>query len=206
MNICKIQPAKTGFFKTIRLVFLSILALSVSTSCAYRLGYGDRSLPGGYDRLSIPIFENKTDHVGIEVYFSNSLIRQFETSRVARLTSADEAPLNLEGTITEVRIDRSSAPIKGGESGARNLPLNAVLAVQYRLLVYASLRLRRKSDREVVWQSAFVKEGVYAAPRVGLDRLNSANANYNESARDQKIAEIAEDMMEEAHDRMTENF
>lgn len=185
------------------------LALSLSlvlSSCAYKLGYGERSLPGGYDRLAIPIFENQSDQVGIEVFFTNSLIREFERSRVARVSSTEEAPLALEGVVKGVQIDRAGLVTGGETSEIQNLPANAVLATEYRLLVFVHLRLRRKSDRQIVWEGAFQKEGVYLAPRIGGEGINSANANYNKSAREQRIAQIAEEMMEEAHDRMTENF
>jgi hypothetical protein len=184
-------------------LFLSFYAFS---GCAYKLGYGERSLPGGYDRLSIPVFKNQSEDVGIEVYFTDSLIREFERSRVARVTPSDEAPLVLEGTIEKLETDRSGLVTGGSSSEIANLPSNAVVATEYRLVIFVQLRLRRKSDRQIVWESAFKKEGVYLPPRVGFEGLNSANANYNKSARDQKISEIAEEMMEEAHDRMTENF
>lgn len=176
------------------------------SSCAYNLGYGERSLPGGYNRVSVPVFQNKSEQVGIEVFFTNALIREFEQSRVARVADSDEAPVSLEGQILNVEIARTGLIAGGQGSGVQNLPSDAVLSSEYRLIVYAHLRLRRKSDRQILWEGAFQKEGVYSAPRVGSAVLNSANANYNESIRDQRIQQIAEEMMEEAHDRITENF
>ena len=172
-----------------------MIAVFLSNACAYRIGYGVRSLPGGYDRVAIPIFENMTDEVGLEVYFSNALVREFERSRVARLTSSEEAPLSAEGTVTKLQVIRS------GTATGRDIPnlnTDAVYAAEYRLILNAYVRLRRKSDRQIVWEGAFEKEGVYSAPRLGLEGLNSANANYNKSAREMKLAEIAEEMMEEA--------
>lgn len=186
--------------------FCSILMMLATSSCAYNLGYEGRGLPGGYDRVAIPIFENQTEHVGIEVYFTNSLVREFERARIARVTSSEEAPLILEGVITTVGIDRTGLIAGGQGSGIQNLPSDAVLSTEYRLLISAVLLLRRKSDRQVLWQGGFQKEGVYSAPRIGSAGLNSANANYNKSVREQRISQIAEEMMEEAHDRMTENF
>lgn len=169
------------------------------SGCAYRFGLSERALPGGYTQVAIPVFKNSSDVVGIETYFTNSLIRRFSRSQVAKVTDKESSPLLLIGTIDKVDVINGPASTQG-------LPEQAVLFTEYRLVVKTHLILKRKSDDRIMWQGNFSNEKVYAPPRLGQVTVNSANATYNQSARMETIARLAEEMMTEAHDRMTENF
>lgn len=173
------------------------------TGCSYKFGLADRGLPGGYSQVAIPVFKNMSSDVGIEVPFTNAMIRRFARSQVATVTGKESSPLILEGTID--KIETASGPAVTN-SDLKSLPEGAVLTTEYRLKIYASVLLKRKSDDKIIWQGSFSNERVYAAPRVGREVLNSANATYNQSARMQTITVLADEMMAEAHDRMTENF
>lgn len=178
---------------------------SLSAGCAYRFGLSDRALPGGYTQVAIPVFKNSTQDVGIELYFTNALIRRFARSQVARVTDKETSPLTIEGVIS--KIETKPGPAKTNtDSQLPSLPDNAVLTTSYRLVVTTDLTLKRKSDERIIWKSSFQNEIEYFAPQVGTPIVNSVNATYNQSARQQKIAALAEEMMAEAHDRMTENF
>ncbi len=178
-------------------------AILLTTGCAYHFGLAERSLPGGYSQLSIPVFKNKSAEVGIEPLFTNALIRRFARSQVASLTENDGANVTLEGTI--VKVDTSQGAIQDSHL-LPTLPSAAVLVTQYRLMVTAVIVLKRKSDEKILWQGSFANEKVYDPPRIGTPVVNSANATYNQSARTQTLSLLAEEMMAEAHDRITENF
>lgn len=184
------------------LILTVILACGLS-ACAYHFGLAERSLPGGYTQVAIPVFKNTTYEVGIEPFFTNALIRRFARSRVARVTDQESSPLILEGTITKIDTTAQS-PIE--RSQLSTLPADAVLNTQYRITVTTSILLKRKSDDKVIWQGSFSNEKVYAPPRLGTAIVNSADATYNQSARMEYISRLADEMMSEAHDRMTENF
>lgn len=190
----------------LRALFWGIIGLSGLSACGYRIGYSLRSLPGGYDHVAIPIFNNLTKEVGIETYFTNAIIEEFERSGIARVTSKAQAPVTLQGAIASVRVMRSAEVPGGEDSEVRNLPNNTALATEYRIVVTSRLELVRNSDQAVLWGREFRSEVVYSAPRIGSEFVNSANANYNKSARNQNIVQLAGEMMEEAHDRITENF
>lgn len=195
------QGQLTSVLLVLRQMFLLlILALS---GCGYKFGLAEHALPGGYKQVAIPVFKNSSQDVGIEVPFTNALIRRFARSQVARVIDKESSPLILEGTI--VNIDTISGPAVTNTE-LRTLPDGAVLTTEYRLVISTNLILKRKSDEKVIWQGTFSNEKVYAAPRIGKEVLNSANATYNQSARMETIARLAEEMMAEAHDRMTENF
>ncbi len=161
----------------------------------------DRTLPGGYAQVAIPVFKNTTQETGIEAPFTNALIRRFARSQVARVSDKESAPLLLEGTITNVVTEEGPKV-----TNVTGLPEQAVITTEYVLKINATLILRRKSDEKIIWQGSFSNQKVYAAPRIGTPVINSANATYNQSARMEYIARLAEEMMTEAHDRMTENF
>jgi hypothetical protein len=167
------------------------------------MGYAGRSLPGGYKELTIPVFKNKTMELGIEPYFTNELIRQFERSKIARLSVGTSAPVVVEGSIEKVDYEAAGTAVEGD---LPYLPSNTALTTVYRIRVVVELRVYRVSDRSLLWQGRVRDERVYSAPQVALDTVNSVNPLYNHSARHQNIAHLAKNMMEEAHDRMTEDF
>lgn len=181
---------------------LSIL-IFLNAGCAYRFGLTDRKLPGGYSQVAIPVFKNQSAEVGVEPLFTNSLIRRFERSQAAHVSDKETSPVVLEGTLT--RIDTIQDAIR--DSGSLlTLPKDAVIVSQYRLRVFTTLKLKRKSDEKIIWQGSFQNEKVYSSPVIGTAIVNSADATYNQSARMQTFALIADEMMAEAHDRITENY
>lgn len=189
------------FFAKVSLMLATALSL---TGCAYRLGSPDRSLPGGYRQVYIPVFKNKSMEPGIEVAFTNSLIQEFERTKIGRVTEASQAEVLVEGVITSVTYAKSGTDLTGDKSTP--LPMGAVLATQYQILVTADVTLKRNSDKSVLWTGTFNGERTYQAPQVTTAGVNTVNPLYNLSARRQNIDQIAAEMMSEAHDRMTENF
>jgi len=184
-------------------VFL-ILSMVLSSGCAYRLGSPDRSLPGGYHQVFIPIFKNKSQEPGIEVAFTNALIQEFERAKIGRVTDAKQAEVIVEGVIESVTYNKSGAD--RGADGDPSLPRGTVLATAYQILITAKITLKRSSDKYVLWSGGFSGERTYSAPQVTTAGVNTVNPLYNLSARRQNIERKALEMMSEAHDRITENF
>jgi hypothetical protein len=189
---------------TSRFLILSLLAFSLS-GCAYHFGMSSRSLPGGYKYLSIPIFKNTTQETGIEVGFTNALIKEFERSQVGKITSESLSDVKIMGVINTVQYLPGTKIIADTDQGTY-LPKGTVLANDYRILVTATVRVVRQADNTEIWSGSFSGERTYVAPKITLAGVNSANPLYNLSARRQNIDSVANDMMAEAHDRITENF
>ncbi len=179
-----------------------ILSLS---ACTYHLGVGERTIPGGAKAVAIPVFRNKTMEPNIEMGFTNALIEEFKRSRVTDLTTKEEAEAIIEGEILEIRYV-PGAKISAGDSSAPFLPQGTVLTTEYRINVIVEIRVVRKKDSAVLWSSRFTGERNYVAPQVTLAGVNSVNPLYNLSARRQNIDLMANDMMIEAHSRITESF
>lgn len=164
-----------------------------------------RSLPGGYKYLSIPVFKNSTQEVGIEVGFTNALIQEFERSQVGKVTSENLSDVKIVGVVDSVQYLPGSKK-QSGDKSAPYLPNGTVLASDYRILVTCTVSIIRQADNTSIWSGTFSGERTYVAPQVTLAGVNSVNPLYNLSARRQNIDSVASDMMSEAHDRMTENF
>ncbi|MCB0415190.1 MAG: hypothetical protein KDD50_12705 [Bdellovibrionales bacterium] len=185
----------------------SILLFTILTmlSCAYKVGYPKRALAGGYDKVAISVFENKTREVGVEVYFTNALVRNFERSKVAKVVSKNIAPVSIVGEIDKIELDQAVI-VSGGDTGFEKLPLKSVLTINYNVKLNSTIKMVRNSDHTVLWSGKFYQEKVYSAPQLESAKLNSANALYNQRAKHQVYKAIAQIMMKEVHDRMTENF
>ena len=176
----------------------------ILSSCAYRLGVKGRSLPGGYNQVEVPVFENSTHEPGIEMSFTNSLINEIAKNQVAAVRNEGQAPVVLRGDIKSVEY-KPTSPIQKGDK-APLLPDGAVLATGYRVIVAVNLRLIEKASGKLLWTSDFISESSYTAPKVEVARVNTVNPLYNLSSRRRVIDTLAQQLMVEAHDRMTENF
>jgi hypothetical protein len=209
----------TEALKKTSLFGILLLNFCVLTSgCAYRLGSPDRTLPGGYKQISIPMFKNLSQEVGIEVYYTNSLIQEFERSKIARVVDPNLAEAVIEGEIESVTYTPSgqnqglttppgpNPPSTAGTNNAPVLPTGTVLAAQYQILVTVKITVKRNSDKSILWTGSFNGERTYIAPQVLNAVINTVNPLYNLSARRQNIQVLSGEMMQEAHNRITENF
>lgn len=182
--------------------FVSFFALMlvIMTGCAYRWGAAEKSLPGGYKQVFVPIFKNYSQEPGIEVNFTNALKLEMERAKIARITDKENAELIVEGEILSVTY---SAAVS---DKVALLPTGTVLATQYNIVIGAKVRLKKRADNSIVWEGDFSSERTYNPPQVTLSGVNTVNPLYNLSARRQNIGVMATTMMTEVHDRMTENF
>jgi len=189
-----------GYWRHLILTRFFPLFFLFLTSCAYRWGAPDRTLPGGHRLVYIPIFRNLTSEPGIEVDFTNSLRREFERSHIARVSNTENADAEIIGEITQLSYRPET--LKEGDT----LPTGTVLVTRYNIVIDLKITLKKKADQSVLWQGDFTSQRVYIAPQVTTAVVNTVNPLYNLSARRQNIQVISGLMMSEAHDRLTENF
>ena len=187
-----------------RISQILILGLVVAlTGCAYRWGKVERRLPGGGTQVSIPVFKNKTKEVKAEVYFTNALIREIEGAGVGQMVPRDRADIFIEGVIDSIDFRPESLV---NSSDLDNLPEGSVLATNFRMIVKTHLKVFRVSDGQVLWRGSFTGESFFPASQVSVRGLNTVNSLYNHSAIQQNLVLLSRNMMNEAYDRMTENF
>jgi len=186
-------------------VLFIVLSLLVNGGCSsYVRGRGARTVPGGVRRLAIPIFKNKSMETGIEVYFTNALRNQMTLSQIVSLVEKTDSEAYIEGIVEEIAV-QGGGQIRRNQ-GYPNLPDNTVLNSQQTVSATARIRLVRTSDGVELWSGSFAGSRSYASPLVTLPVINTVNPLYNLSARRQHIESLSNELMAEAHDRMTENF
>lgn len=182
-------------------LLVSIFISLFSVSCAYELGYKSKNLPGEHTVIKIPMFTNETKIVGAEIYFTNELKRQFYRSKIANIS--DNAPVKIIGKIRRIYIDQDA---RGSKEDFPNLPANTVITTSYNMTIDVKIQMIRKSDKKIIWQSEFSDFLLYSGAQLKLEGVNSSNTIYNQSAVKTNIQKLANIMMSEAHNRLTENF
>ncbi|MDZ4677931.1 MAG: LPS assembly lipoprotein LptE [Oligoflexia bacterium] len=202
--------------------FLISILITMTACSSYQFGNARRAMPGGYDRVSVPMFINKTHEVGIESYFTESLRTEFERSKIAKITPKNDAQVILEGVVMSVSFtpglpvsaqSRETeqpaivAPDTKDSRGRSNpLPVNTILSKEYSTVVTVKVVAKKVSDNSILWEGTFNGQGAYLGPLIGTPGLNASDAIYNQNSRQSTVSRIAKDMMSEAHDRLTENF
>ncbi len=168
-------------------------------SCAYRQGAPERTLPGGSHEVRVPMFKNLTQEVGIETFFTNALIEEVNHSHVAKLNPSSD--VELLGTIESVQYI-SSGPATAGVIGKDTLSVNR----EYRVVIVIELVLKKRFEEQPLWANKFTGERSFASSFIKSPIVSGANPLYNLSARRRNISELAQDMVAEATDKLTENF
>ena len=74
------------------------------------------------------------------------------------------------------------------------------------MVIVMELALVKRNSEQVIWSAKFTGERDFPAAQIESPIVNSANPLYNLSARRRNIAELAQDLVAEATDKMTENF
>jgi hypothetical protein len=197
---------------------LILLLVTSSFGCAsYHLGHYKRALPGGYDRVAIPVFQNKTEEVGIETFFTKSLRTEFERSHLATVTSKNDAQVIIEGVITKSEFVGGAPTNRDDTAGLQTpnvldpnypnpLPVGTTLNRSYSSNLVIKIFARKVADNSVLWQGEFTSSRSYNAPLIGSPQFAFSNPIYNQSSRISTVEQQAKDLMAEAHDRLTENF
>lgn len=193
------------YFLARRFVLL-VLQFFILSACSYNWGGVSRGIPGGYDKITVPMFRNSTAESGIEPYFTSAIIEEIERGALAHVTTRTDAQLILDGEIESVRFIQEEKATKDQGGAFANLPNDAVMTKAYRLVVAVKLSLRRISDETVIWSGDFQGEQRYEAPLVTDVNENSVNPLYNQSARHLTMKVLSKVIMAEVNDRMTENF
>ena len=183
-------------------LFTAFLFLS---SCGYNWGHYNRSLPGGYKTIYVQQFDNTSKEVGIEGFFTNAMIREFQRSGFTVVTDKNSAELILHGTISSVDYigSRSRTDFPTTRSG---VIFNSSLFTQYRVHVLSNLKVTKSIDNTVVWQTTLQGDKHFQGPQLFESGLRASNPLYGQSVREQTLKLVAKEMMNDAFDQLTENF
>jgi hypothetical protein len=184
------------------------------THCGYNWGYQNRSLPGGHKTVFVEMFKNQTQTPGIEAYFTDALNRELERSGFVTVTTKDKAELILEGEIIIVN-NRGTATINSFLAKDFSNPdpdlrttrkFPASMFTGYNVQVVTNVKAVRARDDRSIWQTSLNGQQNYRGALLLKQGVRSSNVLYNHSRKKQTIKLVAKDMMNEAFDRLTENF
>jgi hypothetical protein len=135
---------KTRHAPALLLAGLSAALPLLCGGCAgYRLG---SMLPEGVASLNVPTFVNKTKEPLLEVETTRAAIEEFQKDGSLKVVGELDADAILEVTLSEFRLD----PVAYRKD-------TRTAAKQYRMIVYASIVLKRRSDSTVIMQAPKVR-------------------------------------------------
>lgn len=152
----------------------------------------------------MPVFDNRTEEIGIERIFTNALIRELQSRGEIVLGERKGGALELRGAIGGIGGDPTAYTPSGfrGLQGYRRLP------TEYGVSVGISLSLVDLETQKVLWSGGFSGFRRVQGP---VDRTHNYEAPSSvglitQSILESKYTEIAGDIMRDVYDEMVELF
>jgi hypothetical protein len=164
----------------------SLLCVSFIFGCG---GYGFRgtvnNLPPDIKTVSIPVFLNESIEPGVEVFFANALIYEFNRSHVLQVVSESQAQAQINGKIKSIAIDAV-------------IFANLTQALERKVIVTLEVTCQRSDNQKVLWQNQNLSR--YEVYQVTTD------PNQTQLNKEEAIKKIAQDLSERIHNSILENF
>ena len=160
-----------------------VALLLTLTACGYRFS-GGGVLPGGVERVSVGIFENKSAETGVEGIIGNDIIYEFTRNGKAFTYQHEAGDAVLSGTVLSVTT----------RSISRQSVHNAQ---EQRVTVTISLKMA-DSKGVIIWQAPHISENeeYVVAEDKGTTEQNKRAA----------IVKLSRRLAERVYDQMTDNF
>jgi len=112
--------------------------------CGYQMVGKETHIPPGLNSIAIPTFVNKTMEPGIEVPFTQALLREFILDRRVKVTDRKDAETILEGVINSFNLFSVAYDRSG-------------YALEYQVIVVADITLKRNTG-ETLWVEKHMSE------------------------------------------------
>jgi len=80
------------------------------------------------------------------------------------------------------------------------------LATSYNMTVILTVKLVRTGTSEILWQSQFTASRPMNASQVTIAGVNSINPIYNQNAKRMVLENVANELSNQIHNNLTENF
>lgn len=189
--------------------FFYLFLLFSLTRCGYTLNHRllDTFDPGEKG-IFVPVFSNNSEEVGIEIVFTNALIRELESHGEKMVDKRENAGLEIRGGVAEVyhKVEIFSG---GGTQGERQqAPLFEYAQIPNQIGVRVNVRLEVVDPKtnQVKWGSNFSQYRRVSAP---LNRVSDWDAPSSLGMITQSIIEssypdIARDLMHDLYDQMVD--
>lgn len=168
-----------------------MLLPALSLGCGYHLQPAERSLPRGMKRVAIPVFDNKTLVAGLELDYTNALIRELAKSHwVEIVASSKDAEGILEGKL--VSLSKTGA----GHGIYRNNNEKELVS-EYLVALTVHLLLRDAKTQEILWENEVNQPARYLATDQPL---------RNDSLQRLALRQLANSVMEKMREALFSQF
>ena len=156
---------------------LTLVILLVLPACGYHFPGQGGALPGGVEKLYIPLFINKTSEVQLDNKLTSRVTEVFARNhKLSQVESPEQADALLEG-----RIDKY-------QSRALSYDKNDDIS-EYRATMIVSAQLRSARSKEVLWQKSVTWSVDYTAAN-----NKALQADLEKQAIDEISLRIAEEL------------
>jgi len=169
------------FSKKLLLLLLGLVFLG---GCGYKLAGKGTHLPPGVASIAIPTLVNKTLEPGIEIVFTQALLKEFIQDRRVSVVDRKEADSIFEGVIKSFLIFSVSYDKSG-------------YALEYQTIVTMDITLKKRNG-EVLWNEKDLMERAWY-------RTNPSVIG-NEDNRVNAIQQVAKSLAERILNRFYYNF
>lgn len=177
------QPSREG--RIYRFALIAILIISLLSACGYHLASKRGTLTSDVKTIAVPFFINKTFEPRIENLFTDALIEEFLKRGNADVSKGDNSDATIIGTIKSFK----ESPV----SFDRN---DKVL--EYRATVTLDIFLKRNDNGIIIWKTSGLS-GYH-------EYIVSSNTATTYNNKIEAMKKIAEDMAEDIHKMIFENF
>jgi len=163
---------------------ITLLSLLLCGGCGYQMVGKETHVPPGLNSIAIPTFKNKTFEPGIEVPFTQALLREFIQDRRVNVVDRAQAASVLEGIIKDFRFSSVSFDRSG-------------LVLEYQIDVILDLTLKDQTGK-VLWEEKGFSETRWFRA--------SSNVLTNEANKTLALQETGKFVAERIRNRFFYNF
>ncbi|MEI9477344.1 MAG: LptE family protein [Deltaproteobacteria bacterium] len=161
-----------------------IMLCLLLVGCGYQLTGSKTHLPPGVTSIAIPTFVNQTFEPGVEIPFTQAILKEFIQDRRVKILDKAQADSVLEGTIKSFGFQSSAYDENG-------------LVFEYQATVVVDLILRGR-DGEILWRENNLSE-------TGWYRTSSSVLT-NEASKSAALQNIGALVAERVRNRFFYNF
>lgn len=161
---------------------LILFALFVVSGCGYHVAGKGGAMPGGVERLTIPMFENKTTKPDIESDLTSAFVDEFVTT----VKVEGSAPHAMNGVIKSYEL----TPVSFTPSDINQ---------EYRLTVALALTIVDKASGRVIWHEDKITD--YEDFTVNINNVTETTEREEAALR-----KLARDTARLVKERMLERF
>lgn len=156
---------------------ITLFFLLLLTACGYQFPGQGGALPGGVEKLYIPLFVNKTSEAQLDNKLSSRVTEVFaRNSKISQVENPDQANAILVGSIDKY------------QSRALSYDKNDDIS-EYRSTMVVSAQLQSAHNKEVLWQKTVPWSVAYKAAN---DK--SLQADLEQQAIDEICLRLAEEL------------